>query len=80
MISLLFRFFLWFLQTVLRSKDDLAFENLALRQQINVLQRKVKRPKLQMADRLFWVALRRAWPRWSDCLAIVKPQTVVAWH
>jgi transposase InsO family protein len=33
-----------------------------------------------MADRLFWVALRRVWPRWSECLAIVKPQTVIAWH
>ena len=28
-------------------------------------------------DRLFWAALRHLWPRWSDVLAIVKPETCV---
>ncbi len=30
--------------------------------------------------RLFWVALRRSWPRWRDALILVKPETVVRWH
>ena len=31
-------------------------------------------------DRLFWVALSRAWSRWRDVLVLVKPATVVRWH
>jgi hypothetical protein len=31
-------------------------------------------------DRFFWIALRNLWPRWSDVLLIVKPETVVGWH
>ena len=33
----------------------LALENLALRQQIVVLRRSVKRPRLKRTDRVFWV-------------------------
>ena len=53
---------------------------LALRQQLAVLKRKWPRPALSHADRIFWVLLRRLWPRWSDALVIVKPETVVGWH
>jgi len=35
---------------------------------------------LKFQDRLFWTALRRFWPRWTDVLVIVKPETVIAWH
>jgi putative transposase len=28
---------------------------------------------------LFWTALRQVWPRWSDVLVIVKPETVIRW-
>src|SRR5262245_28441955 len=35
---------------------------------------------LTRIDRLFWTALRLWWPRWSDALIIVKPETVVRWH
>ena len=31
-------------------------------------------------DRAFWVALRGAWGRWAERLAIVKPETVIDWH
>jgi hypothetical protein len=31
-------------------------------------------------DRLFWTTLRRFWPRWSDVLVIVKPETVICDH
>jgi len=45
-----------------------------------VLKRKRPRPALTRLDRLFWTALRNCWPRWSDALVIVKPETVVGWH
>ena len=64
----------------LRSRGDTALEVLALRQQVAVLKRKRPRPPLNSFDRLFWTSLRRIWSRWSDVLAIVKPDTVVAWH
>ena len=55
-------------------------EILALRQQVAVLKRKRPRPPLSWSDRLFWIVLRRFWSGWKDVLAIVKPDTVVAWH
>jgi putative transposase len=73
--------FLAVLPSVLRSRAALNFENLALRHQIGVLQRSAaKRPKLTAADRLFWICLSRLWRDWRSALAIVKPETVVAWH
>ena len=69
------------LSSMFRSRAVLELENLALRQQIGVLQRTArKRPRLTPADRLLWVALSRIWSDWRSALAIVKPETVVAWH
>jgi hypothetical protein len=45
-----------------------------------VLKRKRPRPVLNRLDRFFWTTLRRCWPRWTDVLVIVKPETVVGWH
>jgi putative transposase len=64
----------------LKSQRELALENLALRQQLAVVHRKTKRPKLTKADRAFWVALCRLWPDWQNALILVKPQTVIRWH
>ncbi len=64
----------------MRSQRELALENLALRQQLAILQRKTKRPRLTNADRAFWVALRRLWPDWHNALVLVKPETVIRWH
>ena len=55
-------------------------ENLALRQQLTVLERSVKHPKLRTRDRIFWVWLSRLWPAWRSALLIVQPATVVQWH
>ena len=63
-----------------RSRSETALEVLPLRQQVAVLKRKRPRPVLNSLDRLFWTTLRRLWPRWSDVLVIVKPETVVSWH
>jgi putative transposase len=72
--------FLAALRVLLRSRGDTALEVLALRQQLAVLKGKRPRPSLNLWDRLFWTSLRRLWPRWSDVLLIVKPDTVVGWH
>ncbi len=45
------------LRQLLQSRAALAAENLALRQQVAVLQRSVKRPKVHRRDRIFWVWL-----------------------
>ncbi len=68
------------LLSALSSHRKLALENLALRQQIAVLQRSIKRPRLKKSDRLFWVLLRRFWKEWANSLAVVKPGTVIGWH
>jgi putative transposase len=69
------------LSSVFRSRSALQLENLALRHQIGVLQRVGrKRPKLMPWDRLLWVWLSRIWSGWRSALAIVKPETVIAWH
>jgi hypothetical protein len=55
--------------------------SLSTRHQIGVLQRSArKRPKLILLDRLLWAALSRVWSEWRSALAIVQPETVVAWH
>jgi putative transposase len=69
------------LSSVLRPRAALQLENMALRHQIGVLQRSAaKRPKLTSGDRLFWICLSRLWRDWRLALAIVKPETVMAWH
>jgi hypothetical protein len=55
----------------LRGHRELVLENLALRQQLIVMNRATSRLHLQAPDRLFWIALRRLWTnwarRWSSC-------------
>ena len=68
------------LRSLLMSRAALAAENLAMRQQLAILRRRVKRPKLRRTDRLFWVLLSRAWAGWRSTLTIVEPETVLRWH
>ena len=68
------------LRALFKEKRELATENLALRQQLAVQQRSVKRPKLRRRDRVFWVWLSMLWGNWRSALLIVKPDTVVRWH
>jgi putative transposase len=62
------------------ARFHLALENLALRQQLDVLQRSGKRPKLRQRDRIFWILLSALWPDWRSSLVIVKPETVLGWR
>jgi putative transposase len=72
-------FFLFF-RSLFVSRLSLAAEILVLRQQLLVLNRSLKRPKLRRRDRLFWVCLSRLWKDWRDALIIIKPDTVIKWH
>src|ERR1035441_3502956 len=63
-----------------RSRATLHLENLALRHQLGVLRRSVKRPKLTSADRLLWAWLCGVWSDWRSALVIVNPETVIGWH
>ena len=69
-----------FLVCFSRSRRDLLLENLALRQQIAALKRLHPQPRIPTSDKLFWVVLRRFWPRWRQALSFVQPETVVRWH
>jgi hypothetical protein len=68
------------LRSLLVPRLVLVTENLALRQQLLVLRRSTKRPRLRSRDRLFWVALSQLWQNWRSILVIVKPETVIKWH
>ena len=65
----------------IRSRAALHLEVLALRHQLQVLQRsRPRRLRLARADRWLWVWLSRAWGDWRRAVVVVKPETVVAWH
>jgi putative transposase len=65
---------------LLHSRRTLLLENLALRQQLAALKRRHPRPRLSMADKLFWILALRFWSRWKQALIVVTPETVVRWH
>jgi transposase InsO family protein len=74
------RVILLLFRALFRNRSRLALENLALRQQLAILRRKVVRPRLRRADRSFWVSLARVWYQWRSALILIKPETVVRWH
>ena len=76
----LFRVVSLFLRGLLVGRAALLAENLALRQQLVVLQRSVRPPGLRPGDRIFWVWLSRLWAGWQSVLLIVQPETVLRWH
>src|SRR2546425_116239 len=63
-----------------RSVREFALENLALRQQLAEMKQRRPRPRLQIADRIFWVWLSTVWSPWRRALVNVRPETVVNWH
>lgn len=63
-----------------KSPTALQLENVALRHQLCVLYRSVKKPKLTVPDRLLWAWLCGVWGNWRSAPIIVKPETVITWH
>jgi putative transposase len=68
------------IRSLIVPRTALAAENLALRQQLAVLNRKIHRPQPRRRDRFFWVILSQLWKNWREVLIIVKPETVIKWH
>ena len=80
MMSVLLSLFLTLRNSAL-SRAELQLELLALRHQLQVLERsRPFRPRLSRADRLLWVWFSHVWHEWRTALVIVKPETVIAWH
>jgi hypothetical protein len=51
-----------FLKASVRSRASMQLEILALRHQLAVCQRSMKRPRLKPTDRILWSWLARLWP------------------
>ena len=64
----------------LKSQHQLVLENLALRQQVTMLRQSVRRPRVSMADRLFWILYSRYVNGWRNTLHALHPDTIVRWH
>jgi hypothetical protein len=80
MVALL-SLFLNLLISPLKSTSRLEAENAALRQQLVVLQRKVRgRIQFAIGDHLFFILLYRLFPSVLKVMTIVRPETVVRWH
>lgn len=56
-----------------RSRSELLTENALLRQQLLILQRRVKRPRCTATDRALLVLLTSRLPIWRPALLIVQP-------
>jgi putative transposase len=76
----MFRYLLWAIAAAVRPKALLIADNLCLRQQLLVLHRSKPRPRLEDADRRFWVLACRWSVGWRTSVLIVKPETVLHWH
>src|SRR3989454_10631249 len=74
------RIILLLFRALFRDRSRLALENLALRQQLAILHRKAKRPRLRTVDRAFWVAFAQTCKEWRSALILVTPETVLRWH
>jgi putative transposase len=72
--------FLSTLGALFRSQLSLRVENVALRHQLAIYQRTVKRPSIRPEDRILWSWLSRRWARWREALIFVQPETVLAWQ
>ncbi|MGA2916629.1 MAG: integrase core domain-containing protein [Sedimentisphaerales bacterium] len=63
-----------------KNRHNLILENLLLRQQIIILKRKTKKPKLKNIDRIILIWISKLWNNWKSALIIVKPETLIGWH
>jgi putative transposase len=63
-----------------RRPDEKDIELLVLRHQVKVLQRQVKRPRLNRLDRVLLAAASRAMTRSRWSAFVVRPETLLRWH
>jgi hypothetical protein len=77
----LFKLILGVLASLFKSRARLEAEILILRQQINVLRRRMpKRPHLNNTDRFLFVWLYHWFPFVLGAITIVRPETIIRWH
>ncbi len=69
-----------FARDLFRTREELIVENAALRQQLVVASRTVKRPRFRPLERGFLVALSSRLPNWWNAVLLVKPSTILRWH
>jgi hypothetical protein len=61
-------------------RRELLLENLVLRQQLAVFERRRRRPALRNEDRVFWALVARTSSPWRSHIRLVQPDTVIRWH
>ncbi len=61
----------------LRSRNEQAIVELALRQQLAIYAEKGPRPRITRADRGFWILLSRFWPGRKWMLIFVQPLDIL---
>ncbi len=74
------RHFALLVRLLIEDRQRLALENVALRHQLAVLKRSVKRAKIHDSDRMFWILMKRMLVDWRGVVHFVKPDTIVRWH
>ena len=63
-----------------RSRVSLQMEIAALRHQLAVYQRSIRRPRVRPSDRMLWAWPARHWSNWRAVLVLVQPATVIGWQ
>jgi hypothetical protein len=76
----MFRCLLWAIAAAIQPKVLLIADNLCLRQQLLILQRRKPRPRFKDADRRFWILACQWFDASRTSVLIVKPETVLRWH
>jgi len=76
----LFRVLFDVMVTSRSERGELQAEVLALRRQVQVLERQIKRVRWNPADRMILATLRRRLPATAWAGLLVKPETVLGWH
>jgi hypothetical protein len=63
-----------------QQRGQVEAEVLALRRQVQVLERQIKRVRWEPGDRMIPAALRERLPRSAWATLLVQPETVLGWH
>lgn len=79
------RYALIFVSACFRQRASLGCELVAIRSQLTFYKESIRhkrqpRPGFNLAFRLLWVLLSRAWSGWKTAAALMKPKTVLQWH
>lgn len=62
------------------ANGELIAENALLRQQLMIVRRQIKRPRITNMDRLRLLFFARITPAWKQTLHIIQPETLLRWH